>query len=180
MKRIILMGLILGTMVVVLFGCGQQKQEDLSSGTPSVPTATQDQIPEIKENEAFLTHTEHGDYYLTIEKARVTDDRNITTDIVAEKVVYLDYMYENVSFVGENNQDLNIPQQAFQVMDDSGTVLNTYPVFDRNRMINDAPIGAKCNASIAYALPQDSNNLTIIFRSSNNRKFGQIVLPITE
>lgn len=135
-------------------------------------------IGEMVLNEPFLVQTEYGTYNITIEGARATDERNEFSDIQAGKVVYLDYNYENIDFGAKDGQDLYVDEYAFQVLDDDGNVLKTYPVYDENRTPQSAPVGGKCAASVAFAIPQDSNNLNVTFVRGINEKVAKIVVPI--
>lgn len=166
-------------VVLCLGGCGN-KGGDTGVAAPSAEkkTATTS-IPQMTLNEPFLVETDNGNYALTMESARATDERNNYSDMEVEKVVYLEYSYENQTFGAQNGMDLRIDQEAFQVMDDSGNMLTTYANFDQNRRIMDTPSGAKCKASIAYGLPVDSQNLKVNFVRGENQKVGQIIIPIT-
>ena len=134
-------------------------------------------VKEMSLNEPYTVETEHGNYNLTIEGARATDQRNEFSEKNVTKVVFLDYNYENISFGSNTNQDLYIDANAFQVLDDDGNVLDTYPVFDDNRTPKPAPVGGKCKATAAYAVNTDSENLNVTFKRGNE-KVAKIVVAI--
>jgi hypothetical protein len=172
MKKIMVILLVL---VSLLLGGCSNGTTGASGNTNQASTS----IPKMTLNQPLQVNTEHGNYTLTIEGVRTTEERNPTTGQTPESVVFLDYSYLNQNYTGANGEDLNIPAGAFQVMDDSGTILNTAGVLDKSRLVQDAPIGGKCAASIAYALLNDSKNITAIFRRADNQKLGEITIPIT-
>lgn len=128
-------------------------------------------------NQSLKVETEHGNYNLTIEGARATDERNQFSEIQAKKVAILDYTYENISFGQDVNQDLYIDEYAFQVLDDEGNVLSSYPVHDENRSPKNVPVGGKCKASATFAVPTDSVNLNVTF-TRGSQKVAKIKVPI--
>lgn len=134
-------------------------------------------IQEMTLNIPFTVETESGNYNLTIEGARATEERNEFSDKEVTKVVFLDYNYENISFGEKDGTDLYIDEYAFQVLDDEGNVLDTYPVFDENRSAKATPVGGKCKASAAFGVPTDSKNLNVTFKRGN-QKVAKIVVPI--
>ena len=132
---------------------------------------------EMTLNTPFTVETESGNYNLTIEGARATEERNEFSDKEVTKVVFLDYTYENISFGEKDGTDLYIDEYAFQVLDDEGNVLDTYPVFDENRSAKATPVGGKCKASATFGVPTDSKNLNVTFKDGN-KKVAKIVVPI--
>jgi len=142
-------------------------------------TANQNQAPiqTMTLNTPFKVETEKGNYNLTIEGARVTDKRNQFSGKDVKQVVFLDYKYENVNFIGNGNGDLYIDGSAFQVLDDEGNVLDTYPVSDENRVPQDAPAGGKCAASEAFGVKSDSKSLNVTF-TRGTQKVAKVSVPI--
>ena len=129
-------------------------------------------------NEPFTVKTEDGDYILTIEGARETTERNEFSEKEVTKVVILDYTYQNISFGQESGEDLYIDEYSFQVLDDEGNVLDTYPVYDENRVAKNTPIGGKCKSSATFAVTTDSKNLNVTFTSGLYEKVANILVPI--
>ncbi|WP_300382703.1 DUF5105 domain-containing protein, partial [Clostridium sp.] len=79
-----------------------------------------DEVAIVKEmtlNTPFTVETENGNYNLTIEGARATDERNEFSEKEVKHVVFLDYSYENISFGQTSGNDLYINEYAFQVLD---------------------------------------------------------------
>lgn len=134
-------------------------------------------IQEMVLNQPLLVETEHGNYSLTIEGARVTGERNEFSDKEVQQVVFLDYSYENISFGETSGDDLYIDEYAFQVLDDEGNVLDTYPVYDENRTPKDTPVGGKCKASGSFGIATESKSLNVTFKRGN-QKVAKILVPI--
>lgn len=132
---------------------------------------------EMTLNTPFTVETESGNYNLTIEGARATEERNEFSDKEVNQVVMLDYTYENISFGEKDGSDLYISEYDFQVLDDEGNVLDTYPVSDENRYPKATPVGGKCKASATFGVPTDSKNLNITIKDGN-KKIAKIVVPI--
>lgn len=138
---------------------------------------TKKEVKEMVLNQPFDVETENGNYTLTIEGARQTDKRNQFSDKKVNKVVILDYSYANESFGEKAGQDLYIDSFAFQVLDDEGNVLDTYPVDDENRVPKNTPVGGKCKGSATYAVTTDSKNLNVTF-VRGSQKVAKIQVPI--
>lgn len=128
-------------------------------------------------NEPFTVETEDGSFIITIEGARATEERNEYSEKDVKKVVFLDYNYENSSYDDGSGLDLYISEYNFQVLDDEGNVLDTYPVSDDNRSSKETPVGGKCKSTAVFGVPTDSANLKVTFNFSN-KKLGKITLPI--
>jgi hypothetical protein len=139
------------------------------------------EIKEIKEmtlNQPFTVETKSGNYNLTIEGAKITDKRNQFSKKDVTKVVMLNYSYANESFGKTTGTDLIIDSSAFQVLDDEGNVLDTYPVSDENRVAKKAPVGGKSSGAVAYSLTTNSANLNVTFVRNGSEKVAKIVVPI--
>jgi hypothetical protein len=147
------------------------------SGDKTKETESKKEIKVMTLNEAFNVTTENGNYTLTIEGARTTDERNQFSDKKVSKVVILDYSYANESFGEKVGTDLYIDSSAFQVLDDEGNVLDTYPVDDENRVPKATPVGGKSKGSATYAVTTDSKNLNVTFKRGSE-KVAKIIVPI--
>lgn len=148
------------------------------SGKATKDTKDTKEIKEMTLNQPFKVETESGNYTITIEGAKTTDKRNQFSQKNVTKVVMLEYSYANESFGKANGRDLLVDQSAFQVLDDEGNVLDTYPVGDENRNAKNAPPGGKSSGSIAYALKTNSSNLNVTFIRNYSEKVAKIKVPI--
>lgn len=128
-------------------------------------------------NAPFKVETDNGDFNITIEGARATEERNEFSEKEVQKVVFLDYTYENISYDNKNGMNLFISDYDFQVLDDEGNVLDTYPVSDENRSSKETPVGGKCKSTAVFGVPTDSANLNVTFTFSN-QQLGKIIVPI--
>ncbi|MEA4804553.1 hypothetical protein LNN31_03800 [Acetobacterium wieringae] len=137
-------------------------------------------LPEMVLNEPFVITTANGDYSVTINGARTTPQRDANSKSNPKAVIFLDYMYENISYEKRNNMDFFLAQGDFMVSDDAGNELETYNIKDPKRMIQETPIGGSCAASIAYALETESESLTVTFVRGKGREIAQIIIPIEE
>ncbi|MDR3596806.1 DUF5105 domain-containing protein [Clostridium sp.] len=147
------------------------------NGKATNDTSSTKETKEMTLNEPFNIQTEYGNYTLTIEGAKVTDKRNQFSEKNVTKVVMLEYSYANESFGEKIGQDLLVDSTAFQVLDDEGNVLDTYPVNDENRVAKNAPVGGKSSGSIAYGLTTNSSNLNVTF-VRGSEKVAKVKVPI--
>ncbi|MGG5460190.1 DUF4352 domain-containing protein [Clostridium sp. B9] len=95
---------------------------------------------------------------LTINSVKLIDDRNQFSDKEANKVVEIEYTYENLGY----DENLNVFDSNFKIYDDSGKILERYPA-GSNKFPQAISRGKKCTASMAFALNNESNNLEIEF-----------------
>lgn len=128
-------------------------------------------------NKPYNVKTENGDYNITIESARLANKRNDGLHKNIDKVVYLDYSYENKSYGEKIGRDLYLDSNSFKVTDDEGNKLETYPVNDDNRITKKVSVGGKCSGSIAYAVNTNSKNLNVTF-IGDSKKAGPVKVPI--
>lgn len=128
-------------------------------------------------NAPFKVETDNGAFNITIEGTRETEERNEFSQKEVQKVVFLDYNYENISYDNGSGMDLFISDYDFQVLDDEGNVLDTYPVSDENRSSKETPVGGKCKSTVAFAIPTDSANLNVTFNFLS-KKWGKITVTI--
>ena len=133
-------------------------------------------MTEVTLNKPFDVKTKYGVYNMTIEGVRTTDQRNKFSKKDVKKVIYIDYTYENKSYE-QSGRDLYVGSSSFQLMDDEGNLLDTYPVSDDNRRVKEIPVGGKCKASQAYGVTTDSKNVKVIVKNSS-QKVGRITIPI--
>lgn len=95
---------------------------------------------------------------LTINSAKLIDDRNQFSDKEANKVVEIEYTYENLGY----DENLYVFDSNFKIYDASGNILESYPA-GSYKFPQAISRGKKCTASMAFALNDESNNLEIEF-----------------
>lgn len=184
---LVLLTFVLGTTILV--GCENNKQETVKETQKQEQSQEQtqekkDESKEVKNSTSemklqtpFEVKTEYGDYTLTINSVRRTDERNEFEEEQPKQVILIDYEYKNDSFKGsDGNQKLYIDQFAFVVMDEEGNVLRSYPV-SMDKLPQQIPVGGKCNATIGYGVPTDSKTIRLQFER-NNSPIGEMVVEI--
>lgn len=125
--------------------------------------ATKDDPKESKEfkvgETAYLTDANGVKVMsLTIDGAKLIEERNSYSDKQADKVVEIDYTYENIG----SEENLNIFSSHFKIYDASGNVLETYPS-GGDKHSQAISKGKKCSANMSFALNNESNELEIEF-----------------
>lgn len=95
---------------------------------------------------------------ITIDNVKLTDERNQFSEKEAEKVVVIEYTYENIA----DKENLYVFDSNFKVYDASGNVLETYPA-GAEKYPQAISKGKKCTANMSFALNNESNNLEIEF-----------------
>ncbi|SHI02748.1 protein of unknown function [Clostridium collagenovorans DSM 3089] len=111
---------------------------------------------------------------LTINSAKLIDDRNKFSDKKADKVVEIEYTYENIGF----DENLQIFDSNFKIYDKSGNALETYPAGGEKHS-QAISKGKKCTANMSFALNDESNELEIEFYKNPLSKKANGVFTIT-
>ncbi|OPX47621.1 DUF5067 domain-containing protein [Clostridium thermobutyricum] len=133
----------------------QQEEQEGSSNKPS----QKEDVIKMELGKKYSIKTDSGEYNISIDGIRFTDKRNQFSEKKAKHVMFLDYSYENISSTNE----VYIFSSNFKIMDSSGNILDSYPVSDDNRISKKLPIGGKCKATDAYALPDKSDTVKVLF-----------------
>lgn len=126
--------------------------------TSSDANGTTSQTKEMatyKLNEDIYITNSHGKYRIKFTGVSETDDRNSYSDIQADRVVLIEYEYENMDM----DQDLFVSDLEFKLYDKDNNQLETYPV--DMKYASSVSSGRKATASIAYALNNDSNYIEL-------------------
>lgn len=111
---------------------------------------------------------------LTINSAKLIDDRNKFSDKKADKVVEIEYTYENIGL----DENLQIFDSNFKIYDKSGNALETYPAGGEKHS-QAISKGKKCTANMSFALNDESNELEIEFYKNHFSKKANGVFTIT-
>ena len=103
--------------------------------------------------------SDNGEYKLCITKVTETDERNEFSDTQADRVVIIDYEFENVDYNVEfgdyKNNELSISDFDFKMYDADGNVLKTYPAStDYAQAVSP---GHKSSGQMVYALNNATN-----------------------
>lgn len=127
---------------------------------------------QMKLGELYAITTSNGNYNVSIEGIRFTDERNELSEIPAEYVFFLDFNYENISSTSE----IYLSDSNFKVIDEQGNVLDNYPVSDDARRSKSIPVGDRCSASATYAMPTSSKTLRVIFYNMYGSPLGETII----
>ena len=177
MKKVLVV--LLSAMIIssAFVGCGGSRVTVKEPQKQEQNKEVKNTIPEIKLGEPFEVKTENGDYTLTINSIKTTDERNQFEKEQPKQVILIDYKYDNKSFQNNDGMKLYVDEQAFIVMDGEGNVLRTYPS-NMDKMPQPVPVGGKCKAQIAYGVPTDSKTIKLQFERQN-KPIGEMVVDIT-
>lgn len=96
--------------------------------------------------------------------------------------VIITYSYKNLGYAG-TSQDLYISSVSFDVYDAEGEAAETYPC-THTKSAKECSVGTKCsNAQEAYALYNNSSQLTLIFEDYTSNGLGKqkatFVIPVS-
>lgn len=178
MKKIILSCI----LVFSIWGCSSNDSE-INKSNENTPEETDESASNEKEQtenepaqfvigDQITINNDSGEYLLSIDGIKETDDRNSYSDTEANRVIIIDYSYENISVEDE----LNIFDFHFKAYDSNGNLMETYPV--SIDYADGVGIGRKTKGQLAYALNDDNNYIELEYFSNmfNSKKDCLIVL----
>lgn len=110
-----------------------------------------------KLNDDITVKTNSGDYRVKFTKIYETTYRNDFADQRADRVVIIEFEYENIS----KEDDLSISDFNFKLYDKENNKLETYPADYKSG--GSVGKGRKTTASAAYALNSNSNYIELEF-----------------
>lgn len=162
-----LMSIICFGMIFSLSGCDSNVD---TSNVPSENTNESNVVDTKKSyglNEDVYIKSDSGEYRLRITGITETSERNEYSDKVAARVIIISYEYENISL----SDDLSVDEWNFSVYDKGNNKMETYPV--DTKYGSSVGKGRKADATVAYALNNDSNYIEIeyydnMFNSSSD------------
>ena len=130
-----------------------------TSSTDSEGTQSEKhELKTYKINEDIYITNNSGKYRVKFTSIKETNDRNQFSDTQANKVVVIEYEYENMTL----EDDLFISDTTnFKAYDKENNQLETYPV--DTKYSSNVSKGRKTTASVAYALNSDSNYVELEF-----------------
>ena len=138
----------------------------------NVNSSKSSSLTTYKLNDDILVKNRDGEYRIKFTNIRETSDRNEYSDKQADRVVIIEYEYENIS----KESDLYISDMCFKIYDKNNIKLETYPV--SVKYPDSISIGRKTTASVAFALNDDTNYLELEFYDNpfNSRSDFKVVL----
>lgn len=139
------------------FAIGSSSGASSSSDYDGTKSETHD-LKTYKINEDIYITNNSGKYRVKFTGIQETSDRNQFSDTIANKVVIIEYEYENMTL----EDDLFISDSTnFKAYDKENNQLESYPV--DIKYASNVSKGRKTTASVAYALNSDSNYIELEF-----------------
>ncbi|MBQ9625006.1 MAG: DUF4352 domain-containing protein [Clostridia bacterium] len=162
MKERKVIGVVLSVLCacLVFVGCSSSNVSTSNTNNDSGNSANTEQskgaeISTYKLNEDIFITNSSGKYRVKFTKISETKDRNEFSDTKADRVVIIEYEYENL----ELNEDLYVSEMSFKLYDKSNEQLETYPV--DTKYASNISKGRKTTASVAYALNNSENYIEL-------------------
>lgn len=139
--------IVVGTMLIL-----RPKKETVEEKKTS-PTTTKNEPRKYKLNEDITVNTKDGKYRLKIKNIKETTERSPSTSVKADRVVIIEWEYENISL----ERELYISDWYFKAYDKDGNELEKYPAVKDIKAGNKITSGNTSVANAAYALNNKEN-----------------------
>ncbi|MGL5916932.1 MAG: DUF4352 domain-containing protein [Culicoidibacterales bacterium] len=123
--------------------------------------------------EQIVVKTSKGEYNFTITGISETEDRNQFSDTQADRVVIIDYTYENINL----EDDLYISDMSFKGYDANGTSLSTYPA--STEYAQSVGAGRNNSAQMAFALNNATNEIELEYYDNMFNSKSDAMIAIT-
>ncbi len=131
---------------------------DDSKDKTEAKTTEASKAEEYKLNQDIYITNSSGEYRIKFTGVKETSDRNQFADVEADRVIIIDYEYENISL----EDDLYISELDFGLYDKDNNKMETYPSTETKAAAAVAT-GRKTTASVAYALNNSENYVELEF-----------------
>ncbi|MBR2240265.1 MAG: DUF5067 domain-containing protein [Clostridia bacterium] len=148
--------LLLCSIMFLVFAVGSGSNVTTSTDSNGTQSSTNN-LATYKLNDDIYVTNNSGKYRIKFTKISETSYRNPYSDKQANKVVLIEYEYENIS----QEDDLYISEFDFKLYDKENNQLETYPA--DTKYASNVSKGRKTTASVAYALNSDSNYIELEF-----------------
>lgn len=125
-----------------------------------------------KAGDTIKVNTSNGSYSLTVSGVSETKERNEFSDIKADRVIIIDYSYENIDVP----EELYIFESNFKAYDADNNALESYPANIKSS--DSIGAGRKTSGQMAFALNNDTNKIELEYFDNmfNDTKDCLIVL----
>lgn len=169
MKKIILT---LTIIVSILLVTGCDSGATTSDNTNSISKTREQQTYHMNDN-IYITKADGTEYRIKITGIKETNDRNEYSDTRADRVVIIDYEYENISM----EDDLYISSMDFKAYDKDNNSMQTYEVIDY-KYSDTISTGRKATAQMVFALNNTNNYIELEFYDNmwNSKSNCKIIL----
>ena len=139
---------------------GSGTDPDVSNDSNGTEAKTNDQLKTYKLNEDIYITNNSGKYRVKFTSIKETKERNDFTDTKADRVVILEWEYENLTI----EEDLLISDMLnFKLYDKDNNKLESYPVVNGTKYGGNVGKGRKTVSSEAYALNSAENYIELEF-----------------
>ena len=182
MKKIIF------TIICCLFLCGcdnnteindnsnnQNNSDNVQHQTESSNSTQQSnkEKQKYKIGDDLIVTTSDGEYRIKFTGVKETSDRNQYSDTQADRVIIVEYEYENISL----EEDLYIFSSYFKLYDKDNNAMETYPAIGTKSPSN-ISVGRKTSASEAFALNNSNNYVELEYYHNmfDSKSIGTVVL----
>ena len=136
---------------------------DDSTGTSQADSSKYKEKEHYSIGDTVTVQTENGDYSFTIKGVSETAERNEYADTDPDRVILVDYEYENISYAVEfgdyYNDKLYLGTGDFEFYDTEGRSIDDYPI--SYAYPHSISPGHKTSGQMALGLNSDSNYIEI-------------------
>jgi len=145
--------IVLALFLLLISGCGTNA---VTSNYSTSESKTREQQTYHINEDIYVKKNSGEEYRLKINSINETYERNEFSDTRADRVVVIDYEYENISL----SDDLFISSWDFQAYDQDNNALETYEVIDYKYPDN-ISMGRKTTAQLVFALNNTNNYIEL-------------------
>lgn len=150
--------LIISISLLLLAGCGKSSEVNDKGGEQKPIENKPVESKSLKMNEVYIHKDVHGEVRLKFLSVTETEDRVDGAELNPDRVVILEYEYENVS----RETDYNVDDTNFKVFDKTNKPLIKY-YFWSLKSAKSVPAGTKNIAERAYGLNHKDNYVELEF-----------------
>lgn len=151
-KSIVL--LLICSVVYFMFAVGSGTNVS-TSGNAQGTVSEVNKLDEYHLNDDIFIESSSGKYRLKFTNAYETDYRNMFENSNPDRVVIIEYEYENMTM----ESDLLVSDWDFKAYDNDNNKLDTYPA--STKYGGSVSKGRKTTSSVAYALNNDNNYIEL-------------------
>ena len=169
-KSLLLLATLTGVISLSMVGCSSTKGSEDKTETSSTTDATGGEVVEDVVLKVGDTWEVDGQWKLTINSVKATEERSEYADSQPSAVYVIDYTYENIGYEDDIMDGLYIELSSGQIVDSQGKMGYPYPGNITNYPA-ETPVGASCDAETTIGVDNPGNfKLTCIQYDGNDEK----------